>query len=804
MKKLGLSWFLLVTCYYTFAQVITVQDKITGEKLELVSIRDTLYNTRIETGYKGTAPAASFERKSVLLFERVGYKSLTISWEDLQRSQWLVLLEPIPFGLGEVVIAANRWSQVARNIPGRVIAIKKKDRELFQPQTAADLLGTSGEIFIQKSQQAGGSPMIRGFSTNRLLYAVDGVRLNTAIFRAGNIQNVISLDPFAIEKTEVFFGPGSIVYGSDAIGGVMSFQTITPNLAVDTIRYTKVNGSIRFSSINQEMTGNASFTAGNKKWGSYTGITHSSYGDLRMGTRGKYPYEKNFYVERVGNTDLVLKNPDSLVQLPSGYQQFNLTQKIRFRPSQNWEFNYGFHYSETSSYSRYDRLIERQNNGLPRSAVWNYGPQIWMMNLLTISHIHKNRIYDHMIIRLAHQFFEESRIDRAFNGFRLRTNLEKVNAISLNIDFEKKINQHEFIYGLEWVKNKVQSLGSGEDIRNGNFIPLPDRYPASDWSSYAGFLNYQYSLNDQFLLQGGIRMNHYQLHADFSRLLNFYPFPFSTADLKNSSLTYSIGGVYKAPGNFTLKLNFNKGFRAPNVDDMGKLFDFVNGEVVVPNPNLRAEMANNFELGINKVFGQYLKVDVTFFFTRLENALVRRPYNFNGQDSILYNGIMSRVYAIQNAAHSRISGIQAGIEILFSKKFSLLSKYNLQTGREEMPNGEISSARHAAPGFGLTRLTYRNKGIAVLIESIYCQEVSFEQLNPEERVKSAIYAKDAAGRPFSPGWLTMNCKISGRMGDRFQIATGIDNIMDQRYRPYSSGIAAGGRNFYISLSIGRG
>jgi hemoglobin/transferrin/lactoferrin receptor protein len=237
---------------------------------------------------------------------------------------------------------------------------------------------------------------------------------------------------------------------------------------------------------------------------------------------------------------------------------------------------------------------------------------------------------------------------------------------------------------------------------------------------------------------------------------------------------------------------------------MGKLFDFVNGEVVVPNPNLRAEMANNFELGINKVFGQYLKVDVTFFFTRLENALVRRPYNFNGQDSILYNGIMSRVYAIQNAAHSRISGIQAGIEILFSKKFSLLSKYNLQTGREEMPNGEISSARHAAPGFGLTRLTYRNKGIAVLIESIYCQEVSFEQLNPEERVKSAIYAKDAAGRPFSPGWLTMNCKISGRMGDRFQIATGIDNIMDQRYRPYSSGIAAGGRNFYISLSIGRG
>ena len=73
--------------------------------------------------------------------------------------------------------------------------------------------------------------MIRGFSTNRLLLVVDGVRMNTAIFRSGNLQNVISLDPFAVGKTEIFFGPGSVIYGSDAIGGVMSFQTLKPHLS---------------------------------------------------------------------------------------------------------------------------------------------------------------------------------------------------------------------------------------------------------------------------------------------------------------------------------------------------------------------------------------------------------------------------------------------------------------------------------------------------------------------------------------------------------------------------------------------
>ncbi len=63
-----------------------------------------------------------------------------------------------------------------------------------------------------------------GLQRSRLLYAVDGIRMNTAIFRGGNIQNVISLDGFAIENTEIVFGPGSLLYGSDAIGGVMSFR----------------------------------------------------------------------------------------------------------------------------------------------------------------------------------------------------------------------------------------------------------------------------------------------------------------------------------------------------------------------------------------------------------------------------------------------------------------------------------------------------------------------------------------------------------------------------------------------------
>src|SRR5690606_12785909 len=218
------------------------------------------------------------------------------------------------------------------------------------PQTAADLLGVSGKVFIQKSQQGGGSPMIRGFATNRLLYMVDGVRMNTAIFRAGNIQNVINLDPFAVENTEVLFGPGSVVYGSDAIGGVMSFQTLTPQLSDSSEPLISGKAVTRFSSANKENTGHFDVHVGWKKWAIATSFSSWDFDHLRQGSKGPDEYIKNIYVQRQNSTDVVITQDDPLLQIPSAYSQINLMQKIRFKPNEDWDVQYGFHLSETSSY----------------------------------------------------------------------------------------------------------------------------------------------------------------------------------------------------------------------------------------------------------------------------------------------------------------------------------------------------------------------------------------------------------------------------------------------------------------------
>ena len=783
----------------TAQNIITITNVETGETLEAASVSSENPKAFVVSNARGQADISAFNGASKIVIRRLGYKTEMRSFDDLAKADFQLGMTATTTHFEDVVVSATRWLQDNKSVPAKITIISQEDVALQNPQTAADLLAASGEVFIQKSQQGGGSPMIRGFSTNRLLYTIDGVRMNNAIFRGGNLQNVISIDPFSIENTEVFFGPGSIVYGSDAIGAVMSFRTLTPQFSVNSKPVISGGATSRTASTNNELTNHFHLKIGWRKWAMATSISHNKFGDLRMGTKGPDDYLKPWFVTRVDSLDQVVQNPNPLVQNPSGYNQYNLMQKIRFIPNENWDFQYGFHFSETSEYSRYDRMIETQNNGLPSSAVWNYGPQKWMMNHLAITYSKANKVFDRMSLRLAQQYFEESRIDRRFNHHRLRTQLEEVQAYSFNLDFEKKINKHQLYYGVEYILNDVKSKGSAIDIRDGSEMLVPDRYPQSQWSSYAAYLSYQYELTKKIMVQAGVRYNAFDIQSDFSRHLSFYPFDFTTSRLQNAATTGSLGLVYKVDETTKISLSAGTGFRAPNVDDIGKIFDFSANDVVVPNANLNAEYAYNAEMNISKIFKDVVKLDVSGYYTYLDNALVRREFQVNGQDSILYDGDLRKVYAIQNAAYATVYGFHAGIEIKLPAGFGFSSRFNYQLGNEEIDSGEISRSRHAAPAFGITRLTYNTGKLNMLIYSVYSAGVSFENLNEEERQKRFIYAQDANGNPHSPSWYTLNFKVMYQFHPNLSLSAGVENMTDQRYRPYSSGLTAAGRNFILSL-----
>ncbi len=801
MNKNILLCLMMLCALFSQAQTITIKDQQSKMPLEMVSIICQGQSNYTLTNAQGQANVSDFKSSNKIQIRMISYKTITLSYGELAASNYEILLEPSNLNLEEVVISGTRWRQTSDNIPSKIIQIPMKEVNLQNPQTAADLLGISAKVYVQKSQQGGGSPMIRGFATNRLLYTVDGVRMNTAIFRGGNLQNVISLDPFAMESAEVLFGPGSVIYGSDAIGGVMNFQTLTPQLSLDGKPLITGKVISRYSSANSEKTGHFNVNIGLKKWAFVTSFSSMDFDDLQQGSNGPDEYLKPYNVVRIDDKDVVVDQDNPLVQNPSAYSQMNIMQKLRFKPNEKWDFQYGFHYSETSPYGRYDRH-NRVKNGNPKYAEWNYGPQKWMMNNLSINNYSNNMFYNQMSIRIAQQSFEESRIDRGFNSDERTTNTENVEAYSINLDFTKKFStKHTLYYGSEYVLNDVISEGLITDISTNVNTVGPARYPNSTWTSIGVYVNDEYKVNDKFSLQTGLRFNQNILEADFSNNLDFYPFSFSSVETSKGSLTGSFGGVYRPNSSTVISANLGTAFRAPNVDDIGKVFDSEPGSVVVPNTELEAEYAYNIDIGIAKVFGDFLKIDATAYYTILNNAMVRRDFQLNGQDSIMYDGEMSKVQALQNAAVAHVYGIQASMEMKLIGGLSFSSDINYQIGEEEMDDGSTSPSRHAAPLFGTSRLNYKMNKLNLQLYSVYQAERKFEDLAISEQSKDEIYAKDSDGNNYSPAWYTLNIKAVYDISKIFSVSAGVENITDQRYRSYSSGISAPGRNFILSLRV---
>lgn len=806
MKKIILYFGWLLSCCYSLdGQVLSVIDPkgipIKGAQL------NANRSVRL-TDEKGQVDISEWKNSDRISFLHRDYELITYSYRQLEEMEFMVILNRKKVSLNEVVISASRWNQKKMDSPNRIETINMQEAAFQNPQTTADLLGMGGYAFIQKSQMGGGSPMIRGMATNRLLIVVDGVRMNTAIFRSGNLQNVISLDANAMEGAEILLGPGSVMYGSDAIGGVMNFQTFIPKFLDSTANQKlKVSGNAfsRFSTANQEKTQHIDFNLRMKKWSFLTSLTYADYGDLRSGSKNGHPdYYKRHYVLRADNQDIMVKNQDSTLQVGSQYDQFNFMQKIAFQPNSFFNTEYAFHFSETSPYNRYDRLYVYSEDGpykgKLRWAEWYYGPQKWQMHRIGIRYSKPNRFFDQMKAVFAYQFFEESRYDRLFMYREKRMQLENVYAYSVNIDFEKYWNEKiQFYYGWETVYNKVRSKAHLTNVLNEKIEPTVTRYPdGSVWVSNGVYATTKYKPNGFWVVSAGLRYNSFFVHSQFDTTL--FPFPYQEARLNTQNVSGSLGAVFMFTPNWYVYANLTTGFRAPNVDDWGKVFESVPGYLVVPNPNLKPEKVYNVELGTIKTFGSWLKLEGTVYYTWLNDAMVRKNFVFNGDTTIRYQGNKSRIQAIQNVTQIQVYGFQAGIEF-FYKGLGLKSNYSYQKGREQAPDSLVYyPLRHAAPGFGSTHITYENIKFKWDFYVVYNAKMDYEDLALTERTNFS-YARDEKGLPFVPSWYTLNFKMAYYPKQSMAIALGLENILDKMYRPYASGINAPGRNFIASLRI---
>ncbi|MFM2015561.1 MAG: hypothetical protein RIQ51_1051 [Bacteroidota bacterium] len=707
--------------------------------------------------------------------------------------------------LQDVVIYANKFPTLSKNIVQRVVALT--DKVLLQQQAnTADILTASGQVFVQKSQAGGGSPVVRGFEASRVLLMVDGVRMNSAIFRAGHLQNIITVDNMILDRVEIVYGPSSTLYGSDALGGVVHLFTKQPQLyksnLVSKKAPWKANGNLvyRYGNGQNEHRQHMDINIANNKWAYLTSFTNSSFGDMRQGNKRLAAYpdfgKRIFYVVSENNTDVVKDNSASVnIQKLSGYNQTDLLQKVLFKPNDNTEHLLNVQFSNSSDINRYDRLTET-SKGLPLFSEWYYGPQVRNMIGYKLTTSNLNGYFQKLTTNVNYQHLEESRITRRFKSNNKDYRFEAVDIFGLNMDLLHQGKFSTFNIGVESYYNHVSSTAYRNNITTNVRSAITTRYSdgPTNMANYALYAQHTQFLKGNWVLNSGLRLNNVQLNANFidTALMHF---PFTDANQNNTAITGNLGMAYNGPDGLRVTFGVSSGFRAPNVDDLTKVFDTRTGYVVVPNKDLKPEYTYNSELNISKTSEKY-SIGTSVFFTRFSNALVVDKFKWNNASTILYQGIMSDVYAMQNKAIANVYGFNINGSANLSSNTILAATYSYTKGR--YTNKDLNGVNaekpldHIPPTYGRVGLKHNVKKMTYELFTVFngWKHIEDYNLNGED---NEIYAtKDGM-----PGWQIWNINTSYQPTKKLNLSFQIENIADLNYRYFASGISALGRNYVV-------
>ena len=189
-----------------FAQKITIIDQTTLQPIPQVLVYNKSKTLHQQSNQKGQLDIQNLlDKDSLILFQHASYQDFSLSFNELKNFDFIVPLTEKTLNINEVIVSASKWEQDRSQISNEVIQINPKEIAFKNPQTSADMLTQTGQVFVQKSQLGGGSPMLRGFAASSVLIVMDGLRVNNAIFRSGNVQNIILIDPNALENTELVF-----------------------------------------------------------------------------------------------------------------------------------------------------------------------------------------------------------------------------------------------------------------------------------------------------------------------------------------------------------------------------------------------------------------------------------------------------------------------------------------------------------------------------------------------------------------------------------------------------------------------
>ncbi|MFZ4741733.1 MAG: TonB-dependent receptor, partial [Bacteroidales bacterium] len=416
MKRILFAIIISIGTMLSYSQTITIIDVQNKQPIQGVNIFNKSKSINLTTNQKGVAVINSFSKNDTVIISCLGYRLQEIPLDILQPNKTIELIQSV-ITLDEVVFSANKFRENKSDLPNRIEVIGAKEIELSMPQNSGEILAQTGAAFVQNSQLGGSSPVLRGFEANKVLIVVDGIRMNNAIYRSGHLQSIITIDPSMLDRIEVVYGPGSVIYGSDALGGVMAFHSKKPIYSTDDKLLVTGSAITKYASAANEYGGNVFLNVATKKFASITNFSYKNIGDLTIGSSNNSLYANwgtnTIYSERINNKDSAVVNNKPYTLKNSGYSQYDILQKFYYKPSEKAEYIFNFQYSNSSDVPRTDRLLS-VIKGKPEYAEWYYGPQTRLFAYFTANY-KNSKWFDDACFTTGYQNISEDRISRKFN-----------------------------------------------------------------------------------------------------------------------------------------------------------------------------------------------------------------------------------------------------------------------------------------------------------------------------------------------------------------------------------------------------
>jgi hemoglobin/transferrin/lactoferrin receptor protein len=785
---LGILILSLLVYQTSIGQQITVLDQETGQPVENVALFNRDKSVSAISDAFGKAELGFFAENDSIYFQHSSYEPCGYTRHELVFGSGRLFLKRRNIMMEEFVVSAAKGKEKKEETPYMIDVLGPEQLQTTAYQTSADILLESGNVIIQKSQGGGGSPVLRGFEANKILLVVDGVRMNNAIYRSGHLQNSITIDHSILDRVEILFGPSSIIYGSDALGGVIHYYTRDP-------QYNATHASAygQFSTANLGKILHGDFNIGKKKIANTTSLTLSDFDDIRSGKNREAEWgdwgQVNHYACRISDHDSTMANPKPHIQKNTGYRQLDLLSKTSYAPSAQLDFFLNLQLSTSSKVDRFDQLNDYEGDNL-NYAEWYYGPQNRFLSALQAVYKKHNPLFTNMTATVAFQKIDEDRITRKFRVNDKLFQEEDVFVYSATFDFTRLMKKGQrLIYGLEVNHNDVRSSARYENIINGNIGEAITRYPSggSHTNSFSAYGNYKMLVNPKLVLNLGLRYHYGMLHSSFTDS----GLPFSDISINNGALTGSASVVFSPQKTWKYNFIFATGFRNPNVDDYGKVRakgDFI----TIPNENLKPEYTYNLEIGISKTLPGIVTFSGVVWFTYLNNAIVRTDHTWNGSDSLEYDGDNYRIITNGNASLATIQGVSLNLSSALSGNFTFMGSFNFLKGND-ITNGVPLG--HIPPVFGRVSAGYTCRKFNAEAYVAYSGRKYWKDLSPygEDNENEAI-----ADFGF-PAWATLNLRTRYRINERFMAQLAIQNILDRFYKVFASGVGAPGRNFVLTF-----